>query len=318
MTSQKPSAGLDDAARLLDLVPFLLSHQGISIAELAKKFFVTPEEITSDLTTLWMCGLPGYTAYELIDLSFDSGFVTISNAQTLDRPRALERNEALALLLGLETLLEEISSTNADLASSIAHLIEKISVKVGESAALRVKAGSPTASALRAKISEAMDSRAFLRISYHSSAHDEIGERIIEPLEFSSVNEMEYLEAFCQSSNGFRTFRMDRIISAQIHHGVEVAPKVDSNVSEPATIAFSLRVLDRARDVFERFSLNSLSLASLESTREIPAQSFSSEWTLREVMSLGGAVAISSPESLRSAVRDRAQRTLAGYSNPSY
>ena len=318
MTSQKPSAGLDDAARLLDLVPFLLSHQGISIADLAKQFFVTPEEITSDLTTLWMCGLPGYTAYELIDLSFDSGFVTISNAQTLNRPRALQRNEALALLLGLETLLEEIDSSNTILSSSIIGLIEKVSAKVGESAALRVKAGSPAASAHRAKISEAMDSRALLKISYHSSAHDEVSDRIVEPLEFSSLNDMEYLEAFCQSSNGFRTFRMDRIISAQIHQGVEMPPKIDSTMTEPSTIAFSLRVLDRARDVFERFSLSSIIQLSLDSSNEMPAQSFSAEWTLREVMSLGGAAAISSPESLRSEVRERALRTLAGYSNPSY
>ena len=52
-------------ARLIDLVPFITSHQGISISELAHKFGVSANEIEKDLWLLYMCGLPGQTPLEL-------------------------------------------------------------------------------------------------------------------------------------------------------------------------------------------------------------------------------------------------------------
>lgn len=316
MSNSKPNAGLEDAARLLDLVPFLISHQGISLEELAQQFSVTSDEITSDLTTLWMCGLPGYTAYELIDLSFDSGFVTIANADTLQRPRNLQRNEALALLLGLETLLEEVTSNNPELETSISQLINRISLTIDQSASQRVKAGTPSSSAQRAQITKAIRERALLKIIYHSSAQDEVGERLIKPLEITTLNGVEYLEAFCHRSFGYRTFRLDRIISAQIDKlppTVELSLEREGNELDGQTqSSFSFRIVSRARDVLERFGI---SHSNNSITEEISTQSFSPEWTIREVMSFGGGVVISSPKSLRSAVRNRAVRALEGYSH---
>ena len=98
------SAPLARTARLLDLVPYLNSHQGVSLNDLAKKFDVTVAQMSSDLTTLWMCGLPGYTPLELMDLEFESGYVTIRNAPTLAKPRTITFDEGVALILGLDIL----------------------------------------------------------------------------------------------------------------------------------------------------------------------------------------------------------------------
>ena len=72
---------------------------------MAKEFDVSQSQMVADLTTLWMCGLPGYTPLELMDLSFESGFVTIHNAETLAHPRTLSDEESIALLLGLDVRL---------------------------------------------------------------------------------------------------------------------------------------------------------------------------------------------------------------------
>ena len=48
------------ALRLLDLMPFLTSHPGITTTEVAKEFGVEKDQIIKDLTLLHMCGLPGY------------------------------------------------------------------------------------------------------------------------------------------------------------------------------------------------------------------------------------------------------------------
>ena len=122
----KQETGLARTARLLDLVPFLMTHQGIAISELAETFNTTVKEITDDLNTLWMCGLPGYTPLELIDLEFESGFVSIRNAETLAAPRALDRAEALSVYMGLDLLSVELENSNQSLVAEIVKLQEQL------------------------------------------------------------------------------------------------------------------------------------------------------------------------------------------------
>ena len=57
--SKEISAPLARTARLLDLVPYLNTHQGIALKDLAQHFDVSTSQMSADLTTLWMCGLPG-------------------------------------------------------------------------------------------------------------------------------------------------------------------------------------------------------------------------------------------------------------------
>ena len=81
------------ALRLLDLVPFILDNQGISINRLASEFNVSKEEILKDLNLLFVCGLPGYTPLELIDISFEDEVVYLRDPQNLSQPRNLTISE---------------------------------------------------------------------------------------------------------------------------------------------------------------------------------------------------------------------------------
>ena len=123
---KRTSTPIEQTARLLDLVPFLLAHQGIPVEQLAEHFRVTKEIILDDLNTLWMCGLPGYTPLELIDLEFDSGFVTIRNAQPLAEVRALVGSELVALVLGLDLL----ATGSKDLPIEVTDRIENLSIRI--------------------------------------------------------------------------------------------------------------------------------------------------------------------------------------------
>ena len=124
---------------MLDLVPYLHAHQGIALSTLAQNFGVSESEMSADLTTLWMCGLPGYTPLELMDLSFDSGFVTIRNAQTLESPRSLNKEEAIALLLGLDLVRSALSSEREDLLSKIDILSQRLRTLIGLQAQLKAE-----------------------------------------------------------------------------------------------------------------------------------------------------------------------------------
>ena len=120
---------LGRTARLLDLVPYLASHQGIELVSLAKEFDVSQSQMVADLTTLWMCGLPGYTPLELMDLSFESGFVTIHNAETLAHPRTLSDEESIALLLGLDLVIESLPNDREDLKEIALDLVARLSAR---------------------------------------------------------------------------------------------------------------------------------------------------------------------------------------------
>lgn len=304
---------LDRTARLLDLVPYLATHQGISIDELAKEFSISTSEVTDDLTTLWMCGLPGYTALELMDLSFESGFVTISNADTLARPRALDRNEVLTLILGLETMLESESSLRNSLSEQIGSLIEKLSQFLD--IARLIQASTASSSAIRGEIDASINSRIPIQIEYHSLTRDEVNTRVIHPLEFISLsdsNHHEYLYAFCELSKGYRTFRVDRILKTISARSVHTYPSREIIAAEPVVNRIVVAIASRERDVAERFNLSPENLRD-NLTKEATVESFTPDWAIREIMSFGGEVALKSPEDLRESLRQRSLRALGGY-----
>lgn len=313
-TSKKNmNPALDRTARLLDLVPYLATHQGISIEELAREFSVSTSEITDDLNTLWMCGLPGYTALELMDLSYESGFVTISNADTLARPRTLDRNEALTLILGLETMLEADSSKQSALCEHISPLIEKISQCLD--IARLIQAGTASSSTIRGEIDTAIGSRTPIQIEYHSLTRDEVSIRVIHPLEFITLanpNSHEYLYAFCEHSQGYRTFRIDRILrtlDAQGHGHYSIQKTIPV---EPTINTMVVTIASRERDVTERFNLSPQNLRT-NSKKEVTIESFTPDWAIREIMSFGGEVTLKSPPDLRESLRQRSMRALSGY-----
>ena len=101
------------AIRLLDLVPYIVSHPGISIAELAREFSISRDEVLKDLNLLFLCGLPGYTPLELIDISFDEESVVIRDPQNLAAPRNLNESEALIARIALAALEESAPKSSA-------------------------------------------------------------------------------------------------------------------------------------------------------------------------------------------------------------
>ena len=74
-------SAVDRVTRVLDLVPFILENPGIEVSVLAAKFSISEKQILADLELIFMCGLPGYTPYELIDLAFEDGVVTVIDPQ---------------------------------------------------------------------------------------------------------------------------------------------------------------------------------------------------------------------------------------------
>ena len=312
MSKNSPHSGLERTERLLDLVPYLATHQGIPIEELAGEFGVTTAQLTEDLYTLWMCGLPGYTALELMDLSFETGYVSISNAETLARPRTLNRDEVLALILGLEALQGDAHPKHIKLVETISQLVSKLIGFLDTSVQQKVQAGTGALSLERGVIEMAITARGSVVISYHSISRDEVSKRVIHPLEFSTLNEIDYVLAYCESTTSYRTFRLDRIVDAKPNefHGA-ASPQIDS-VKTGEKFPITLNVGSRLRDVVERFNLD-IATQALSSRKNLIVESFTTDWAIREIMSFGGEVSLETPQELRKSLQDRARRALNAY-----
>jgi proteasome accessory factor C len=299
----KQESGLARTARLLDLVPYLTTHQGIAISELAKTFNTTVKEITDDLNTLWMCGLPGYTPLELIDLEFESGFVSIRNAETLAAPRALDRAEALSIYMGLDLLSAELSSSNQALTSEIANLQDQLRTQLISAPQVQIEAS--LSSEFRALILRAIRRRGWLEITYHSAANDQVTKRNVAPYELSQSGPHEYLQGYCDNAKSIRNFRADRIVDL-----VEIADQVwpSNQVTEnEEAIQYEVKIHAASRQVLEVLP----QVAAGSSAANI--KGFSAPWISRAILSLAGQVELIGPNELRTAIHARAKAALANY-----
>jgi proteasome accessory factor C len=297
------SAPLVRTARLLDLVPFLNSHQGISIKDLAAEFEVSQSQITADLTTLWMCGLPGYTPLELMDLEFESGFVTIRNAETLSKPRTISFDEALALLLGLDILKTTISPDRQDLIEIAESLAMRISSKVGVPRTIQLEPNVKPE--VMTVVKQAISRKIKLTIKYHSLYSDLVKERIISPNEIFEKDGHLYLQAFCFTADAGRTFRLDRIVDLTILAEDATAATSATSLEQ---ISFSVHVHTVRRDLAERFNV------SIDVDNPlIKSQSYSGQWIVRSVFAGGADCELLQPQGIRQEVLAKAQALLDRY-----
>jgi proteasome accessory factor C len=311
------SAPLLRTARLLDLVPYLHANQGISLKELADDFGVSSAQIQSDLTTLWMCGLPGYTPLELMDLEFDSGFVTIRNASTLSKPRKVSMEEGLALLLGLELLQQKLPLDRTDLQKEIEILKKKLSSRVG-APEMVIVASSEDVEVVQPLL-EAVKSSSRVEISYHSLYSDQISTRTIIPLLAYEEKGQKYLRAFCFLAMDYRVFRIDRIMTLRMldqfnsqkeENLEEITP---SEGSGNDGFPYSIKILNASREIAERFAIEShLKERRLPHTT-VELSSFSKEWILRAVLATASDVELIEPLEIRKEIAKRAQSLLVRY-----
>ena len=301
--SREISSPLLRTRRLLDLVPYINTHQGIELKELARHFDVTPAQMHADLMTLWMCGLPGYTPLELMNLDFESGYVSISNAPTLSKPRTITFQEGVALLLGLDLIESALTSDRQDLLDSIDSLRNRLREKLG--VPVRLSAASSTSADVSAAITKALSSNGGLNIKYHSLYKDQLSDRSVMPIDLYESDGHQYMRAFCFTAQDYREFRIDRIEKAE-----QTVVPTDFNINPPSAekIQFSITAKVLSRDSIERFAI-----PNLETGKTIQLSSFSRQWIERSVMAGGGAVTLSSPSDIRASVAEMARLMLNRY-----
>ncbi|MFC4587126.1 helix-turn-helix transcriptional regulator [Sphaerisporangium corydalis] len=310
----------DRLPRLLALVPYLMSHPGAQVPEVARLFGLTEKQLVDDLQLVWMCGLPGHTPGDLIDVSWDGGEILIDNADTIARPLRLGIDEASALLVALRMLAELPEFGEGD---TLARVIAKLEGAAGEGASAvssQVAFDLDAAPDAMATVRSALRAGRRLSLSYYVPGRDEITPREVDPTRLVMADGRSYLEGWCYRADGMRLFRLDRMVSVE---ALEVAASppdgaepidVTDGVFRPSPTdeLVVLELTPAGRWVSEYYPCEEVTELG-EGRLRVTLRARDQGWLVRLALRLGDSGRVLSPASLAGRVREEASAALSRY-----
>jgi proteasome accessory factor C len=306
--------------RLLALVPYVATRRVVGLAETAATFGMSERELIDDLNLAWCVELRAPEPYCPIDLSYEDGEISISQAESIARPLRLAADEASALLVALRMLAEAGGGGDA-----VARLIAKIEDAAGAAGAASSQvaiqiehpnAGGQAAAALSAAL--AAGRRVHLR--HYAPRRDEATERDVDPMRLLVVEGRTYLEGWCRRAEGVRLFRLDRVLSVDVLDVPAEVPEdaepvdVDSGLftASPSDLLVEIELAPAARWIAESYpceSVTDLGDGRLRIGLRTPDTTLFRRLALR----LGEDARVVSPPGLADEVRQTAAAALAQY-----
>ena len=309
-------------SRLLAMVPYLITRQGIPLGEAARQFGITERQLVKDLELLFVCGTPGHFPDDLIEAEWDSGHVYLGNAEEIARPLRLGVDEALALLVGLRALAEVPGLHDR---GALDRTLAKLEAAAGEAAAasslvdVHVEGEEQALATVRAALRDGR--RLYLR--HLVASRDEVTEREVDPMRVLLADGRWYLEGWCRRAESVRLFRLDRVVEltalavpAQLP-AAAVERDLDDGVFTPSSAdpLVTLELAPSARWVGDYYPVES-TVERGDGRLELRLRAADTRWLVRLVLRLGGTGRILDPPWLAQEVTDAARAALAAYDPP--
>ena len=307
--------------RLLALVPYVVSRKSVGLSEAAAAFGMTERELIDDLNLAWCVELKAPEPYCPIDLSYEGGEITVSQAESIARPLRLAADEASALLVALRMLAE----VPAD-GSAVGRLIAKIEGAAGASAAsssqVMIQVDSPNVRGMAVKISTALGAGRRLHLRYYVPGRDEATERDVDPMRLLVVEGRTYLEGWCRLADGVRLFRLDRVLEVDVLDVPAEVPAVaaaeqkdvDAGLFRPSESdeRVELELASGGRWVAEYYPCESVTELG-EGRLRVVLRTPDTRWVRRLALRLGEDARVQAPAALAEEVRAAAAQALALY-----
>ena len=320
------TSGTSRLTRLLVMVPYFLANPGVSAAEAARDLGTTPKQVMSDLNQLWMCGLPGYSPGDLIDLSFTEDSVEVTFSAGIDRPLKLTAAEAAPLLVALRSLIDASGVVDAAAARrAIAKIENAMGTPIGEAVTETPTAESdPAESPAVIAVRDAVRRRHAVRLRYYSASRDEVTNRVVDPIRIQAVDGRGYLEGWCRSSGGIRLFRFDRIDEASVLEEVARPPATGESdqtlalfESDPTLPQAVIQIDPEVIWVLDYYLIEPVDPDGIAGSDQpvLATMTYgSTEWLTRFVLGFGGKIKVLNADEMAADIEARAAATLAMYS----
>jgi proteasome accessory factor C len=297
----KPTASAR-ARRMLAVLHLFEPGAEVPLESVADALGISSAEVVDDLDLLACCGVSPYTPDALVPVFVDGGIVMVwGDLPALEHPARLSAREAAAIVTALG-----VAGVPAD-DPLVSKLLEAAAGDVSPETLSQALLAAPEGGqpALRT-IALALTEGRVLRLTHQAAGRSELLERTVEPIALVNERGTWYLEAFCRLAGALRTFRLDRIKSAQMLD--EAAPK---RKLSPAGSAFVADGLPTARIL--------LALGEEVTEREWPGVRIVEDgpdgtlvevpyagtgWIARQVAARLGAAEVVTPAEVRLAVRE--------------
>jgi len=318
MTEPRMVTSAERLRRLLALVPYVVSRRSVGLAETAATFGMSERELVDDLNLVWCVELKAPDPYCPIDLSYEGGEISVSQAETIARPLRLAADEASALLVALR-MLEDVAEDR----EALHRLIAKLESAAGSAAAASSQVAvtiSPNEGKATAQVRTALADGRRVHLRYYVPGRDEATERDVDPMRLLVADGRTYLEGWCRRAEGVRLFRLDRILSLSVldvpAEVPEEAEPVDVGLGlfrpSESDLLVELDLAPEARWVAEYYPCESVTDLG-EGRLRVALRTPDTRWVRRLALRLGGAARVVSPDSLAAKVRAGAAAALAQY-----
>ena len=305
--------------RLLFLVPYVSTHPGIRVNDLATAMGLSREELLEDLELLPMIGRPPFTPADYIDLTVEDDKVSLTLDQRFSRPPRLTASEVVALATAVATLQPQKGDP-------LAHALEKLEAALPaparatyQSLSSRITTGDEVLKDLLPPLTESVLQRREVVIEYLSAGSAEPTRRTIQPWRVFLYRGHWYLLGLDTGKQEQRLFRVDRIPrltqTATRFERPRDVPKPgeefqgkDSPPEAVPVLRFSKRI---ALLGLEQFGPEARLEKDGRVTVTLP--NATSEWLVALVLKHAGDVEVIQPEALRAVVSQAVARALAQY-----
>ncbi|MFG3348814.1 helix-turn-helix transcriptional regulator [Streptomyces sp. NPDC048018] len=217
---------IDQTRRMLSLVTYLRERPGAHVADVARAFGITEDELISDLDVLPMCGT-SFRGGDLLDIDTDGDRIWWHNPDDVAAPLRLAADEATALLVAARAVATLPGLRESD-REALLRATAKLEAAAGEAAGAssRLSVTFESEGGVFAEVDRAISERRRLWLRYYSPARDELTEREVDPIRLFAVGHT-YMEAWCRLSEARRTFRLDRVAEIRLLDAPAAPPEIE-------------------------------------------------------------------------------------------
>ncbi|MFE3217335.1 helix-turn-helix transcriptional regulator [Streptomyces antimycoticus] len=313
---------IDQTRRMLSLVTYLRERPGARVADVARAFGISEDELIADLDVLPLCGT-SFRGGDLLDIDTDGERIWWHNpnASTAE-PLRLAADEATALLVAARAVATLPGLREGD-REALLRATAKLEAAAGEvaGASSRLSVIFESEGGVFADVDRAISERRRLWLRYYSPARDEITEREVDPIRLFAVGRT-YMEAWCRLSEARRTFRLDRVVEIKLLDEASDPPPIElRDLSELSSALVQTGAEDPevvvevgpggrwVAEYYPHDSADELPDGGLRITLRAPDPGSLRRLALR----LGRDGRIVSPQGLADSARDAARQALAAY-----
>lgn len=290
--------------RLLALPAWLGSRHGVTRAEIAAAFAITPEEVDTELDLLDMIDIPGIGSVGEVE---ERKGQILYHRRVPEPTAGLTPTDALRLLLLVETGMAVLSEQDA---SALPSIRERLREALPADARIEFAGLEHVELDL---VKQAIAGRQVIQFQYKGRKDTTWRDREVAPSRLLVANGALYLAGIDVQSGEERNFRLDRMTNVELAGEIPAVPaEAPTPTYVPVGDEVEVTLLLSTKAAWVAVSVRPDAAASADDgSAVVVVRTDAADWLISHVMAAGGEAEVIAPGDLRDRVRQLAEELLA-------